>query len=184
MNPKTFHPGKLALYGTLSFADFYLTYRLLQQGGGHVYEGNPIANAWLAAYGWSGLLVFKLMAVVLVATAAMFISVTRPQTAGRLLAFACLTVSVVVVYSTYLSRTHAKPGTPGNLPGRGAGLQADTPMFGEQRNQRRLPPKPAGMGDLRWRRIGDPNEGTDSRTDTAAQAATPGINPAANSQNE
>jgi hypothetical protein len=101
----TIHPGKLATYVTLSFADLYLTYSLIQNSHGAVYEGNPIANAWLTAYGWKGLAAFKISAMVLVAAVAVYVSAHRPQMAGRLLGFACCAVGFVVVYSCWLANS-------------------------------------------------------------------------------
>jgi hypothetical protein len=96
------HSGKMLTYATLSFIDLYLTYTLVQNSGGLVYESNPIANAWLARYGWAGLAVFKLAAMLLVACLAVYISFYRPQTADRILRFACCAVAFVVVYSFWL----------------------------------------------------------------------------------
>ena len=100
---RTIHSGKLLAYVTLSFADLYLTYTLVQSSRGAVYEGNPIANAWLASYGWAGLATFKIAAMLLVSGVAAFISLSRPQTAGRLLGFACCAVAFVVIYSCWLA---------------------------------------------------------------------------------
>jgi hypothetical protein len=113
MSAKTFHPGKLSLYLTLSVADLLLTYHLLQQSGGSVYEGNPIANAWLSAYGWAGLILFKAMAVLIAGGAAAFISVYQPQRGGYVLKFACCALALVVLYSFSLVRSlGAETGQP------------------------------------------------------------------------
>jgi hypothetical protein len=97
------HPVRLTLYMLLSLADLALTYALIQQGGGEVYESNPIAEAWLSSYGWTGLALYKLVIIVIVAVVAAFVSLSRPRTGGHILTFACLAVAVVVTYSVHLS---------------------------------------------------------------------------------
>ena len=99
---RTSHSGKMLTYATLSLVDLYLTYTLVQSSGGLVYESNPVANAWLARYGWTGLAVFKLAAMLLVTLVVTYISCYRPQTADRILRFACCAVAFVVVYSFWL----------------------------------------------------------------------------------
>jgi hypothetical protein len=106
---KTFHLGKLTVYVALSFADLFLTYTLLHKTDG-AYEGNPIANAWLAAYGWAGLAAFKLAAMLLVTAVAVYVSIYRPQIAGRLLGFACCAVAFVVLYSCWLANAYGMNG--------------------------------------------------------------------------
>jgi hypothetical protein len=101
------HPGKLLLFTSLSAADLCLTSSLLQHGGGSIYEGNPIANAWLHSYGWTGLVIFKVMAMAVVIGTCAFISLSRPRAGGLVLVFACAAVAVVVVYSCSLSRLTA-----------------------------------------------------------------------------
>ena len=66
------HPGKLSLFLFLSLTDLFLTWRLLLQSHGQVYESNPIADWWLSNYGWSGLAAFKIamaLSVAVLATA-------------------------------------------------------------------------------------------------------------------
>jgi hypothetical protein len=103
MSLKVPHPGKLSLYTLLSISDLFLTRRLVQQSGGLFYECNPIANAWLNAYGWAGLAGFKVAAMLLVAAATAYISLRRPRTGGHVLRFACCAVAVVVAYSCWLA---------------------------------------------------------------------------------
>ncbi len=103
MSASIFHPLRLSLYAVLSAADLGLTYALIRQGEGDVYESNPIAEAWLSAYGWAGLAVFKLVIVLIVAALAAFVSLSRPRTGGHILTFACLAVAGVVGYSVHLS---------------------------------------------------------------------------------
>jgi hypothetical protein len=99
---KALHPGKLALFGVLSLADLLLTQRLLLASGGQVYESNPLASAWLELYGWTGLAIFKTLAMGLVVGVALYISLHRPRAAGKVLGFACLVTGLVVVYSCHL----------------------------------------------------------------------------------
>src|SRR5262249_13113583 len=97
------HPGKLLLFVSLSAADLWLTEGLLAHGDGWFYESNPIANAWLHAYGWTGLVIFKATSVAVVMGACLLISRSSPRASGRVLVFACSTLAVVVVYSWSLS---------------------------------------------------------------------------------
>src|SRR5262249_49512615 len=97
------HFGKLSLFALLSVADLFMTWQLVQGSDGQVYESNPIANAWLASFGWVGLSIYKILAMVLVAGSALYISFHRPKAGGRILLFACGTTAVVVGYSCLLS---------------------------------------------------------------------------------
>lgn len=111
MSANLLHPVRLTLYSLLSIADLGLTYALIQQGNGEVYESNPIAEAWLNSYGWTGLALFKLAIILIVAAVAAIVSRSRPRTGGHILTFACLAVALVVGYSLHLSFTevlHAK----------------------------------------------------------------------------
>ena len=108
MSMTALHPRRLFLFGMLSLLDLALTYKLVQASGGHIYESNPIANEWLSRFGWPGLAAFKVMAVSVVASAAIYVSVYRPRAGSRLLNFACLTVSLVVIYSFSLSNVVGK----------------------------------------------------------------------------
>jgi hypothetical protein len=116
----TFHPGKLALFALLSVADLFMTWQLVQASDGKVYESNPVANAWLASFGWTGLTIFKGLAILLVAGTAVYVSWHRPRTGGRLLIFACGATAFVVVYSCYLGLT----GEPLNAAGTEEALSA------------------------------------------------------------
>jgi hypothetical protein len=98
------HLRKQLLFGLLSLADLGWTWQLLHHTGGRVYEANPVANACLATFGWGGLVVYKLLAVLLVSGLSMWISRIRPATGGRVLWFACCTMTAVVLYSCSLSR--------------------------------------------------------------------------------
>jgi hypothetical protein len=103
MSANILHPVRLTLYTLLSVADLGLTYTLIQQGNGEVYESNPIAEAWLSSYGWIGLALYKLAIILIVGAVAAFVSLSRPRTGGHILTFACLAVAVVVSYSIHLS---------------------------------------------------------------------------------
>ncbi|HLJ94515.1 MAG TPA: DUF5658 family protein [Gemmataceae bacterium] len=111
MSASIFHPLRLSLYAILSAADLGLTYVLIRQGHGEIYESNPIAEAWLSAYGWAGLAVFKSLIVLVVAGVVAFVSLSRPRTGGHILTFACFAVAAVVGYSVHLTfsqQVHAR----------------------------------------------------------------------------
>lgn len=117
MPATTYHPRKLFLFTALSLADLGMTVYLLHQGQGRIYESNPVANAWLAAFGWIGLAMFKAVTVLMVAGIAVFVSRSRPRTGGGILKFGCLATGGVVLYSCLLSGSSAAPesefqGTP------------------------------------------------------------------------
>src|SRR5438105_1085430 len=59
--------GGLFLFMLLSMADLSLTWFLLTGSNGKIYESNPIAAAWLATYGWAGLVLYKVLGLFLVA---------------------------------------------------------------------------------------------------------------------
>jgi hypothetical protein len=90
------------LFFLFSIIDFCLTFMLIRQSGGRIFEGNPIASAWLADYGWGGLVIYKLIAILGVATLIIIISGRRPRTAVALAAYACLAAGCVVLYSQTL----------------------------------------------------------------------------------
>jgi hypothetical protein len=116
MTIRTLHPGKLSLYTILSISDLFLTHRLVQQSDGLFYESNPIANAWLTAYGWVGLAAFKVAAMLLVAVMAAYISFLRPRAGGYVLRFACCAVATVVLYSCWLAGSFGRqPAMPESL---------------------------------------------------------------------
>jgi Domain of unknown function (DUF5658) len=94
--------GALFLFGVLSVIDLGLTWFLLSQSGGRIYEVNPIANAWLATYGWAGLIVYKVIGLLLVVGVVLFISRRQPHIGKRLLNFAILALGCVAMYSYYL----------------------------------------------------------------------------------
>jgi hypothetical protein len=126
MSIKVIHPGKLSLFASLSIVDFFLTYQLVKGNGGRVYEGNPIADAWLSDYGWPGLLFFKMVAVLLVGGVCVYISLHRPRLGGHILLFACFAVAVVVAYSCSLT------GIVDGLHRQGGGMAATMSQINRQ----------------------------------------------------
>jgi hypothetical protein len=86
----------------LSAADLLLTWILLQNTNGAVYESNPIANALLGKYGWAGMIMFKATDVLIVAWIVLLLSVFQPRAARRVLSAACGIVGSVTLYSSYL----------------------------------------------------------------------------------
>jgi hypothetical protein len=109
MKLRIVHPTKLCLFLFLSLIDLFLTWRLLLQSHGQVYESNPIAEWWLSRYGWAGLVAFKMAMAVAVAVLTTAISLARPRTGGRVLAFACTALLLVVAYSCYVSSARGMP---------------------------------------------------------------------------
>jgi hypothetical protein len=96
------HPRKQLLFVVLSLADLTLTCWLLGHSEGQVYEVNPVAGWWLARHGAAGLAGFKGAVVLLVLTLTAVISRRKPQTAGRILTFGCVSLIFVVLYSVAL----------------------------------------------------------------------------------
>jgi hypothetical protein len=95
-------PLALLCYATLGTADLVLTLYLIQRSGGRVYEGNPVAGAWLSSYGSIGLAAYKALAMVLFAGCVVLVSLRHPTTGKRLLRVACVVTGGVVVYSAFL----------------------------------------------------------------------------------
>ncbi len=107
------HPGWFLVFFLLGVADLGFTWKLIHGGHGHVYESNPVAGAWLESYGWTGLAVFKALAMLLVALSAVYVSWHRPRTARRILTLGCLVTAGVVIYSAFLLHSldgHAAAG--------------------------------------------------------------------------
>jgi hypothetical protein len=100
--PRTIPVSVLFLYSALSGADLALTWVLVYLSGGVFYESNPVAGAWLARFGWPGLVAFKIGAFVLVVSSVVFIARHRPDGARLVMAFACLVVGGVAGYSYFL----------------------------------------------------------------------------------
>lgn len=93
---------KLVLFALLGASDFFLTWHLLGSGGGAVYESNPVAAWWLGHFGWLGLAGFKAATMLLAAALGVVVCLRRPAAGHRLLAFGCVALSAVVLYSGYL----------------------------------------------------------------------------------
>jgi hypothetical protein len=98
--------GRLALFLLLNVADFAETWVLIRLGDGSVYESNPIAQAWLSAYGWQGLFLFKVLAVLVVVTATLMVWWRRPRLGNSLLTIGCLILGGVTVYSGRMLATN------------------------------------------------------------------------------
>jgi len=79
-----------------------LTWYLIHNGAGSIYESNPIADAWLAAYGWLGLAFFKVLCVGMVIVISLLVALRFPRTGARLLTFACVATAAVLIYSMSL----------------------------------------------------------------------------------
>src|SRR5262249_9097167 len=94
------HFGKLFVFVLLGFVDLILTWHLLEQSPGQVYESNPIARWWLEQHGWLGLVLFKITVVLFVAALALIISQYRPCAGGLVLVFACSALALVDLYSS------------------------------------------------------------------------------------
>jgi len=110
--PRTLPWRRISTFGLLSVGDLALTWVLLHLGAATIYESNPIAAAWLHAYGWAGLAFFKGTCVSLVAILALMLALRIPRAAGRVLTFACLAVGAVNLYSVALIgyvEWHASP---------------------------------------------------------------------------
>jgi hypothetical protein len=92
-------PRRLALFAALSAADLLLTWHLLTNTGGAVYESNPVAQGFLDRFGWAGLAAFKAAVVAVCLGACVVVSRHRPRVARSVLTFGCAVLAVVVLYS-------------------------------------------------------------------------------------
>jgi Domain of unknown function (DUF5658) len=104
---------EVVVYALLSFADLILTTVLLRFGGGGVYEGNPIARSWLEAFGWRGLIAFKLVSSSLVAFVSLVIYYYRPRLGTAIIALGCLVMGIVVAHSSNLLDKISKEAVAG-----------------------------------------------------------------------
>lgn len=102
MAPSSMPWRQVLLYGALSLADLCLTWFLIHTGQGTFYESNPIAGAWLSAYGWAGLAFFKLLCVALVVVVSLLLALRIPKAGRRILTFACVVTAAVNIYSLVL----------------------------------------------------------------------------------
>src|SRR5262245_50918526 len=99
---RSWHSVRVTLFLILSALDLFLTWRLLREGAGCVYEINPIANALLTSFGMTGLVLYKLGMVVNTLGLCAIISLYRPAASRFVLTFACFVLTGVVVYSGYI----------------------------------------------------------------------------------
>ncbi len=88
----------------VSIGDIVLTYYLLWGGG--FTEANPIAGFFINHWGDKGMVYFKFSMVSVVAVIAQIIARKRLETARRLLNFATVVVTIVLLYSLYLIINH------------------------------------------------------------------------------
>ena len=79
--------------------DIFLTYMLLRFGA---VEANPIANFFLARWGFNGMIAFKMVSIALVSVIAQVIAQFQMTTARKLLIYGTVVVGIVVLYSTLL----------------------------------------------------------------------------------
>lgn len=99
------HTGKQLSFALLSVADLTMTWALIRDGLGSVYESNPVAAWCLHGYGWAGMAVFKALMVLTSGGLSEVISRYRPRTGGRVLVLGCIITASVVLYSGYLYGT-------------------------------------------------------------------------------
>jgi hypothetical protein len=99
------HTGKQLSFVLLSLADLTMTWALIGDGLGSVYESNPVAAWCLQGYGWAGMAGFKALMVLASGGLSEVISRYRPRTGGRVLVLGCIITASVVLYSGYLYLT-------------------------------------------------------------------------------
>src|SRR5260221_14634976 len=81
--------GRLAVFAALSLADLLLTWVLLRNTGGIVYESNPLANLMLMNYGWAGMVIFKFTDMLVVTSVSLVLCFFQPRIGRRVLTLAC-----------------------------------------------------------------------------------------------
>jgi hypothetical protein len=79
--------------------DVFMTYTLLRFGA---VEANPLANYFLARFGFNGMIAFKLVITAGVCVIAQIIAIQSIEKAKNLLALGTVLVALVVAYSVYL----------------------------------------------------------------------------------
>jgi hypothetical protein len=99
MKLKNLIAGGLVLFGLLSCLDMCLTFLVILRSGGQIQEGNPVAREWLLAFGWPGLVIFKIGTMVVAMTTVILISRRRPTTALMVVILCCMILAWVVKYS-------------------------------------------------------------------------------------
>lgn len=106
--------GALAVFVALSVTDFVQTYFLIHNGGGAVYEANPVAAPWLERYGWDGLAAYKLGAVLIVVGAVVAMAQRDRRVAVGVAALGCAAVLSVTLYSDGLIKDGPGRRAPGD----------------------------------------------------------------------
>jgi hypothetical protein len=110
------HPVMQLSFVLLSLADLALTWTLIHNGSGSIYESNPVAAWCLRCQGWIGLAIFKAVMVLSILALSVVISRCRPRLGGRVLALGCGVTASVVLYSGYLCFDVASAEPPAAEP--------------------------------------------------------------------
>ena len=90
------------LFVLVSSMDLFMTWILLDRGGGRFVESNPVARFFLYEWGPRGLVYFKFAMVIFVCVLAQIIARSKPRVASWLLKGAVVLIAFVVVYSLML----------------------------------------------------------------------------------
>lgn len=93
-----------ALFLLVSVFDVLMTYFMLRSG--RFYEANPIARFFINHWGPRGMVYFKFAVVAFICVLTQIIATRKPILAERVLQFATVIVSCVVVYSLVLFVRH------------------------------------------------------------------------------
>ncbi len=96
--------SETAWFILVSVFDFWMTYYLLSTGG--FGESNPIARFFIHSWGINGMLYFKFAMVTFIVLIAQAIATQKLDTARRILSFATIAVTAVVIYSVTLLLRH------------------------------------------------------------------------------
>jgi hypothetical protein len=99
----------LAVFVALSAADFTQTYALIHTGDGAVYEANPVAAPWLERYGWHGLALYKVAAVLVVAGVVVVLAGRSRRAAAGVVGLGCAALLAVTLYSRDLIANGPRP---------------------------------------------------------------------------
>jgi hypothetical protein len=110
------HTGKQLSFVLLSLADLTMTWALIRDGLGSIYESNPVAAWCLHGFGWTGMAAFKALMVLASGGLSEVISRYRPRTGGRVLVLGCILTASVVLYSGYLYLTVTASESSGEMP--------------------------------------------------------------------
>ena len=93
-------------YAVVNALDVVMTWILLTHDQIHFVESNPIARYFIFGWGLQGMLLFKLLLVAFVTVICQIIACRQFLLAKRLMCFAVVTVSLVVLYSVGLMLLH------------------------------------------------------------------------------